>query len=682
MPMKSNAGGCGCCGSSPCTTCSPVLVNSTHDSTQTVEGSTHYRYDLPSVSSSNVFLTSYQVKYVVVEISNGDWYRVNYADVPLFGASSTTAIEKSTDNGATWIVQKSVYTDGTDSLVYEEESRCGVESPSLASTHVSSKAITNEQNACFYGENSSGCYFGLSNLRTFYTEPDADFMKVGDRNSLWDSSTGRGVFSSEVNIVVASETITAAYLLHTSSGSKNRKYIEIGTYTGFNCATDSDPNCGCVCPASFPGISLNVDSMSFTVAGGVSKTVTIDGSYSASGGYCELESLDGNGISEFGSANALARISDYVTDSQPEYSSVGAAREWCGNNNGYYDIRGFGRDSEMCHASAFAYVQEECKILDGWYAEAQGELSTDPTRYTPQSGPAVGATLLYSWTANAGGTDLTALSSSVSPTYNGGYYQSSDMRDVRAAMDLTVAAETDCTVTLQLVVTDFKLQHGVTSEINAGTPIWEKTAVVNAGAFSKPEYEFDVNNHWNPPNMDGVRYGEIRTIIEPSTAGHGGSSPWYENHTNEYAFHVDNGAATGESQALSFRAENNSANWFTTSETGTRLDPEWTPWTVTFEKTVSKSSLASSSVTVNFSSSDITSTNHTVSRSTFAPFDNSAGYTIANQYNSLAIVSASGSRYHSVVTVLKPAGYSTPTVAVADSDWSASVTLKRSPFYN
>ena len=684
MPMKNKAGGCNCCGASPCSTCTPTTDSGTHDSTQTMEGSTYYRYDMPGVTSDNIFLTSYQVKFVVFEISNGDWYRISYADVPLFGATATTSIEKSTDSGATWVVQKDIYTAGSSQQAYEEACRCGSESPALAATHVSSRAITNEKNVCFYGENSSGCYLGLTNILQDYTVSDADFLNDGTGTqsaSIWDSSAGRGVFTSEVAIEIAGETIGDVYLMNISSGTKNWKYVRLGTYSGYNCATEADPNCGCVCAAAFPGISLNVTSMAFTVGGSVSKTVTIDGSFSASDDYCNLDSLDGFGISEFSSGAALTTVGNYVSTSQPEFSGVGVVRESCGNNAGYYDPRSAGRDTTLCQASGYIFASEECEILDSWFAEYQKTTPLGSDTYGPQSGSNVGATLEYSWTANGGGTDLTALSSSVSATYDGGFYQSTDVRDKRASMELTVTAETDCTVTLQLVVTDFQLQHGITTEITSGTPIWEKTATVT-WTGSKADYDFDVSNHWNPPDMQGVKFGQIETVIEPDTANHGGSSPWYENHTNEYAFHVDNGAATGESQALAFRTEASLANAYTISETGTRLDPEWTAWEVTFEKTVNKSTLASGTVTINFTSSDITSTNHSGSRSTFAPFDNSGGYAIANQYNSLGLFTPSGSNYHSLVTVLKPSGYSTKTVSLSQSDWSASVTLKRAPFYS
>lgn len=654
-----------------------------------MEGSTHYRWDLPASAEGATWVSSYQAQYAVFILDNGDWYRFNIPPAPTFGASSLTLIEKSTDFGATWTTEKSIYTHNIGSeATYEAACRCGNESPVLVDDYVADAAINFELNFWFYGERGTDCILGLTNRRVSYADTDENWLRgSGYGASVWDSSTGRGDFTNVIPVEVSSASITDAFLASASSASKSWRYVQVGTYTGFNCVSDPDPNCGCLCPGGFPGAQLRPDSMGFTVGGSIGKAVTIDGDFAASNGYCSLETMGAlTGLSEFSSGAALTTISNYVSTSEPEWSGVGVEREWTGCDDGYYDDTGvLPTPGAVCKANGYTRATPETNIKDGWWAEYQASTTTGFPTYGPLGGSG-GTTVTgsggtptpqFSWTANGGGTDLTALSASIDATHKAAVYDPNTVRDKRAALEMTVFDETDCDVTFELKVTDYQLVHGKTSEITAGSPIWN-APVTTSYAGGRVKYDINVNNHWRTPVIQGCSPGRMLTDIVPTAL----FPHAYDSQTNVYGWAISNGSGGGAIvEAETHRWPNLSTNHSYVVETGTELDPEWTPWVVTFRKTVTKTSLAAANPTISFASADIVSSNFDATRSTFRPFANSNGYSIAQQFNSLGLFTPSGTNVHSILLVYKPADYVSPTIAVAESDWSASITLKQNPFY-
>lgn len=691
MPMKNKAGGCNCCGGgpTPCTVCSPTQeAFQSYDSTFTMEGSTHYRWDLPAASGVT-WLSSYDAKYVVYEISNGDWYRINLPFAPTFGASSLCLLEKSTDSGVTWTTETSIYTHNIGSEVsYFDDCRCGNESPTLTDDIVSTKPITNRLNLSFYGSRGSNAILGLTNQRKNYSPSTLEdwLTDDGDGTGWWDSTSGKGVFTCLTSIEIAGATISDVYLADTSSASKGWLYVHVGTYTGYNCASEADPNCGCICPGSFPGASLNLTEASISVSGSLAGTITMDGDFAASPGFCDLDSLSSTaGLSEFSSGAALTTISNYVSNSEPEWSGVGVERQYIGNDNGYRDpSSGLATGTKVCVGNAFSRPLVERNLLDGWFAEYQRTTPTGFDTYGPQGGgggtqlgSASGAVLKYSWAANGGATDLTSLTASIDSTYNGAYIRSSEVKDQNGSAELSVVSEDDCSVTFELEATYGWLVHGLNSAVSGNLPKWDCAPTVsNVG--SKTEYDFDYTGYFEVPAVPGNFGGRFLTEIVPNDP----FTPVFDTQTNVYAFEIDNGVGSAVVQAESFRNSNLATNSYYIQESVAAADPGWAPWVVTFRKTVLKTALASATVTVSFSGSDVFSSNYNPSTMvTWRPIENSGGFAIAGQYNSLGVITPGGGSFHNILVVTKPGNYSSPTISVSESDFSASVTLNQGPFY-
>lgn len=674
MAVKNRAGACCCGGTGPCT---PELWNATSTAssgTETMESVVHNKYQMQVPSGDHLWQFADGADYIVFEISNGDLYRISLPTTPFFnGPGITVSIDLSTDSGTSWTTQKDCFMmsntsgfPGQSPASYFDDAQCGSESPTLAADYVADAWIIDDGHVVYFGENDDGCYIGVSAIGLDGNVSD-DTLEVNTTNiAMIASGTARGRMLTGFDVFSSGNTISDVYALRVTSGSMLVYHTRFGTYEGFNCVSDTDPNCT-VCEASFPAVALDCSSMEFSVSStDVTKTVTVDGDFPASDGFCSLVMASDTDLYLSG---GLVVVSDYTGTSQTEWSTVGVVREMCCNNTVTHDfdnLIGFVR-SAPCEANAEANALAQWQQVPSYAVSVREDAAGGFPQYGGAARPFAPE---YTWTVNAGETAVTSISASVSTSYDGSFYQPTDVSSKSCQMTLEVVSETDCSVVLQLTVDDFTLIHGDTSVISSGSPDWDASIDgVSVNGFGALEFDVDVSNTYAMPTGDGrvtVR------MIARVTGDTGGS---FQAGTSEYPNHAEN-ATVDEAEVEGYLAGGSAGTpgGFGIIESGTRLDPDWTTWQVVFRKTVLKTDLAYESVTIDFDSADLHSSNNPTGRVTLKPYDYSQGYSIVSQQDATSV----SWPYH--LLIAKNDGYG-GTTSISESDFSASVTLSQGPWY-
>lgn len=653
MPSKNKAGACSCCGE-----CDVTLITEdfsvAHDTTITMESTTYYAWNLPSLTGDQTVYATWDqsgslTTYYVFQLTGGDWYRVL---LPYSTASATCKIEKSTDSGSTW-TDHLTYTNATSNEIIEYKNREASDGTvTIPTTDFVGEGIA-RINPVVYGNNGTDCYFGISAVGLTKTAPSDLTWLQNTLLEIWDTTAGKATLQVGFLAEIASDTIATSYFASTSTNTVTSKYVRLGTFAGYDCTTEKDPNCSTVCPAAYPSVFLNVSSATFTLTHGtVGKATTIASDFSANDGYDWLQ--DGE-IQDNDPLTVQSEITENQGTSKTEWVTNGYSVKYLLENSGYNNAGG-----------GFACRFEGSTTTYSWWAQ--------PSYYYRRgfTGPfdSLGRRQWlnnYTWTVfddplpgAPGNKGVSAFAAAINSSYDGDI--ESDISEKGVSFELSVASETDCAITLELTMTDTQLQHGVSSTISAGSPLFETTPVRTISSVT-PTWTFTHGSNWKFPytaRLDPPPSSYVETCsIIPTGSTAGSYGPFLAYHqTNTGGF--------------------NPEVTFTTNfvET-TPADPSWLPWIVTWQKTINKADLPTTSV-VNFSGSDVTSSNIGTGRTTLVPPD----YSLPGQhaYNDTYLRPSGNSGAGFNCVSWRPYSYTKSTATVVNADWSASITLDNSPF--
>lgn len=660
MPMKNKAGGCNCCGGCVIT---EITIESglSADSTQVMDSTTYNVYDLTTPTGLQTLYASYTESnfydnWYLIKLTGGDWWRVK---IPAVSSRPATQIDKSTDSGSSWTtILDLTKTTQIDNYKNGEDSSGN---PVIATTtHVGDNP--DRERSLIVGNTANDCYLGWSPTELTTSGPgDNTWIPTTDLE-IWDVTAGKSILTNGMVESIGFDSIASVHFL-TATAAADGRYAILGSYDDYNCASGADPNCGTICPLSFPNVALHLTSASFTLTNAThGKTVALSDDFSANDGYDFLQ--DGN-ISEFISTDVITKIQSYDTASKAEWVTNGYEVKYIMRNGGV----------DRGNPTAACLFEGETQI-DWWWPQPEyyyrigfgGNFSNLGSRQFLSE---------YNWTVADDGDvvsptrrKVTAFTSSMSTLYNGGVDSATDQHGV--SFEVSVVDETDCSVTIELTMTDQSLQHGSTSIISGGDPIFETTPTYtpDSTGFGSVNWDFDHTYNWEFPyetpgvNAPVIEVANINPQAGTTLGGYGAYLAYHEQNTgtpvpgNQVEF------ATPTSPTIT---------------QNTPADADWKPWEVTWRKSVLKSDLDTASPTITFSGSDVTSTNFVGSRTTLTPPDYSAS--AEHAYNQAFLFPDGSSTGARMCTVYRPYGYTKSTLSIAGSDWSASITLESNPYY-
>lgn len=620
-----------------------------------MDSTTFYVWDQQAIGSLQTLysrtsvLTNTTTNYYLFKLTSGDWYRLS---IPYLSTSTATKLEVSTDSGSTW----------SDSLTYTNTTSTGIDNyknredssgtPTIATTDYVGEGFS-RFSLPVSGNTANDCYFGWSCAAMTYVSPSDPTWLPTAGQEVWNTSSGKSVLESGFLKAVENDSVASVHFCSTSSSNRTIEHVLMGSYDGYNCTTDADPNCETLCPVAFPSVYLNVSEATFTLThADVGKSTTIASDFSANDGYDWLQSGD---IEDNDPFTVLDEITDNQGESKTEWVTNGYSTKYELENNG---IR-VGSTGESCEFEGSATVYPWWAQPNAYYRSGFiGPYSSLGSRqwlceyyWTIYDDPIAGS---------PGNKGVSAFTPSLSSNYDGDI--ESDISEGRVSFVLGVVSDTDCSVTLELTMTDENLQHGSLSIVSGGNPTFETTPVRTVSSLT-PTWTFTHGSNWEFPyeaREVSANYVES-TTINPT----GGTAGTYGPHL---MYHQTNAGGFDPEVTLTVN----------TTET-TPSDADWLPWVVTWRKAVLKSDLASGEVTVNFSGSDVYSTNLTGSRTTLDPPDYSQPAELA--YNDTYLVPSGNPGAGHNCCVYRPYGYTKSTSTVTGSDWSASVTLNQFPFY-
>ena len=684
MPSKNKAGACGCCGSPECTPDGKNYTTVNTSSTETMEGIVYNRYDMEQVSGDRIWATMSRTSYVLFEISNGDFYRIAYW--PDGAGDKEIKIEKSTDSMATWTTEKTIFYDSAATSIIAfpmgdsicNDYRTGIKS-SAGYDFIIDTTQDEFNNFFGYGETASGCYLGIGAGSADGFISDANWLSGSMAIDLWDTASNRGDTATEAFIeLTGGETIVDVFGLSLSSSTAYYVWTRMTSYVGFSCTTDPDPNCGQFCPAAYPNWLLKVTDCSFTVSGtSISKTVNLATGFPATDGYPNFPILAGV-VSTVSAADLLITLNNYITNSIPEWTTNGILRSYNQNNAQQASF-----NPQVCQNDSQWDSSYNAPMVSNWFGRGLRFLFSPPGWTTAAGGG--GFVPEFTWTVGGAGPDyLTSFTAAQHSTYNGAPYDNTVLENENAELEVRVASETECNVTLECTVRDFTLYHGDPAVVAGRNPAWTAPlSVAQTGAANHATYTVDYaagNCHNLPPFLfgnGGIGHAEITNYNTPT--------PFWDPGANVLTRHLSNAshpATPASGTEACYPAYDGGAapfNFYQTTYTSL-ADAKWLRWEVVFQKTIAKADLPTTT-TVNFTGSDVVSSNRPAGYETFIPYDTSTGVSIARQASATTIPALQNVNYPgNMCFMLQPNSGSVSLEALTESDWSASITLDPTPY--